>query len=569
MLAAASATLLFGLIVTALALPVAVRITGYPPVLRLALGLAGALVVLYLAAGLIYVSGAAWSWLWLPPVAATIGCWRMRSAIAALTGDPAVRSTAAGAGLLALWCIGLHAVIFSYSGGAWAGDWFEHYERARFFLHRWPLDHAFLGFGALPARPPFANLVTGGLLGLSGDTFAHYQTFTTLLSCLVFFPLAALAASDGRDTPGLRLLPLLLMLNPLFVQNATFPWTKLTAAFFVVLAFALIRRSLDGGIGGGLALMMMSAGLITHYSAGPWIIALVAGWWWLARSRPACSGFRRELLAGGAAGALLAGTWLFWAAGNYGPQLLLKATSTVGDAPVTGLPGLLTVTLGNLRSTLLPDWQAPLFMVFWQQMDVTARLRDVFFILYQQNLPLAFGLGNLAVLLWLVRNRYADPRLRFWWVAGPTAVLLGIAVHTAPVPVGLAHICLQPLILFGLAGVAAAWTGLPRWLRRVWIGGVAVDFCLGVVLHFAHQSLLLPRWLHPGATPYELIGRWPSSAMLNYGGKQHLAQPFLADSVLPHAPWAFLVLAILLGLALVRGFRAMREMTSPGGPVRL
>ena len=259
MLAAASATLLFSLIVTALTLPLAARIPGYPPVLRLALGLAGALIILYLAAGLIYVSGAAWSWLWLPPVTAIVGCWRMRSAIADLTGDPAVRSTAVGAGLLALWCIGLHAVIYSYSGGAWAGDWFEHYERARFFLHRWPLDHAFLGFGALPARPPFANLVTGGLLGLSGDTFAYYQTFTTLLSCLAFFPLAALVAPDGRDSPGLRLLPLLLMLNPLFVQNATFPWTKLAAAFFVMLAFALIRRSLDGGKGGGLALVMLAA----------------------------------------------------------------------------------------------------------------------------------------------------------------------------------------------------------------------------------------------------------------------------------------------------------------------
>jgi 4-amino-4-deoxy-L-arabinose transferase-like glycosyltransferase len=42
-----------------------------------------------------------------------------------------------------------------------------------------------------------------------------------------------------------------LMLNPLFLQNATYPWTKLQAAFFILsgLYFFLRVRDGDGGSG--------------------------------------------------------------------------------------------------------------------------------------------------------------------------------------------------------------------------------------------------------------------------------------------------------------------------------
>jgi len=45
-------------------------------------------------------------------------------------------------------------LVRSYSGGEWAGDWYEHYERARFFLERYPLGQKLISVYLLPARPP-------------------------------------------------------------------------------------------------------------------------------------------------------------------------------------------------------------------------------------------------------------------------------------------------------------------------------------------------------------------------------------------------------------------------------
>ena len=111
--------------------------------------------------------------------------------------SPANCSSPAGA-WAGLW------LVASYSGGGWTSDWFEHWERTQFFLDRWPLDTKFLGFGALPARPPLANLVTGALLAVTRQDFAHYQFFTTLLNSLAFLPAALLARRFDQRLGGGR-----------------------------------------------------------------------------------------------------------------------------------------------------------------------------------------------------------------------------------------------------------------------------------------------------------------------------------------------------------------------------
>src|SRR4051794_5404739 len=51
-----------------------------------------------------------------------------------------VRRVLAGYGFLLAWTLLVLAIIRSYSGGIWGGDWLEHFQRTLFFLHHFPKD---------------------------------------------------------------------------------------------------------------------------------------------------------------------------------------------------------------------------------------------------------------------------------------------------------------------------------------------------------------------------------------------------------------------------------------------
>src|SRR5690606_12025730 len=151
--------------------------------------------------------------------------------------DPVVRSLLFAQGAVTLACLAWLGLVGSYSGGGWSGDWLEHWERSRFFIQHWFLETRFIGMYTLPARPPLANVLVGLCLALTRVDFALFQFFSTALASLAFLPLAVLAWRWG-GRQSVFVAAALVMMNPLFVQNATFPWTKLPAAFFVLAAVA-------------------------------------------------------------------------------------------------------------------------------------------------------------------------------------------------------------------------------------------------------------------------------------------------------------------------------------------
>src|SRR5262249_59914048 len=63
---------------------------------------------------------------------------------------------------------------------------------------------------------------------------SHYQLAMTFFSSLTFLPAALLARRFGGCRGAVTALALLFMVNPMFLENATFAWTKLPAAFFVL-----------------------------------------------------------------------------------------------------------------------------------------------------------------------------------------------------------------------------------------------------------------------------------------------------------------------------------------------
>lgn len=545
---------LFLFAVGGLALPWLPLLRRWPATERLTLAIGGALLIGYLAAFAIYVSGLDWRWFWAAPALGVMLGWRRA------VWDPAWRRPLLAYATLALWCLGWHVLVVTYSGAAWQVDWWEHYDRAHFFLARWPLGFRFADIYPLTARPPLVNLWAAAFMGGSGGAYFHYQVFMTLASCLAVLPLAALVQRWRGDTGGLPVLIAVLMACPLFVQNATFPWTKLVCAFFVLTAW--LQLAADDALRGRylVAALALAGGMLAHYSAGPWIIALAAAWLVTRRREWSEAGRRREIvLASAAAGALLL-TWIGWAATHYGWQSTFADNTTVAIAPGGDLADRAARAGGNLFHTLWPVSTVGLDHPLLAQSSALGRLRDGWFILYQLKLWWALGATGGAVLLATLWREQPGRAALFAGVASVVVIVLGTVVHSHPDALGLTHIALQPLVLLALAWMAARATQLPRWLRRLWFAGLAVDLACGIALHFGVQSGLLDRWLRD-APPDRIWESYTQAAAVGFENKVNLQLTFLADVSTPLWAIALLSAAALLGIAVWR-----REMTFPARP---
>jgi hypothetical protein len=522
----------------------------------------------YLLAFAVYLLGLPAGAFWLLPALAAAGVVAGRRTLAGAFADPAGRALLTGQLLITGWCAGWLVFIVSYSGGGWAGDWFEHWERMRFFLERWPVDAKFLGFGVLPARPPLANLVTGALVAPGGVTFAGYQLATTLLSCLVFLP-AALLARRFQRLPGdgqaaIAVLAALLMVNPSFVQNATFAWTKLIAAFFILSGLYFFLRAQDPApprAAAPLCAASLAAGLLAHYSAGPHVLLLAVAWFAWSHRRWREPAYWRQTALLGLIGGLLLATWFGWSLAVYGPHATLLSNSSVNVPEARGGGQLLKVAL-NLRDTLVPHFLRTVDGTLIAQRSPWGYWSDWCFQLYQVNLFFMFGsVAWLGLIRELVRGGRAAPARRrwFWGFLAGGAVILGVAVIGARDHWGLGHICLQTVVVLGLACLAARWPDLSRGWRRTLLAGAAVDFCLGIALHFAVQSYALDRWLAPDEPPLDLLKSYSDSAFMNLAGKLAHHLRFLSDAFPRSGALVLALLAGILTLTLIRAARAVRR----------
>src|SRR5262249_3602092 len=135
-------------------------------------------------------------------------------------------------------------------------------------------------------------------------------------------------------------------------------------------------------------------------------------------------------------------------------------------------------------------------------------------------------------------------------------IAASVAVQGDPDLFGVTHICLQPLVLLGLAFVAAPVASMPRTrltgfglaLVLLWI----VDFTAGLPLPFRRQAYVLG-W-QPGMDLSQYALSLNALALINLAAKLNLHQGFLRDFLqwTPGitAAWAALVLGVTLVLAL-------------------
>ncbi len=520
------------------------------PLQRAVAGVATSLVLVYLLGFGIYLAGLPRETYWALPGLTVFVVTLRRRQLAELCADRDTITGLVGWLALAAWLLAWQCTVFSYSGATWQADWYEHYHRAKFFLDHWDLHTRFLSTYSLAARPPLANIDTAAFLALTGSRFALYQAACVLLASVVIWPVLLLQrafARDGKRVPT-GWVVLLLMTLPALVQNSIFTWTKVPTAFFVLTAIAFLAEPVaffPRRLAGWLSL---TAGMLAHYSAGPWLVALAVAEF---VRNPAI--LKRCLtprgIAIGAACVVLFSTWLGWSLAKLGSRETFGSNSTVLDGAALTTGQRLQHAALNLYYTTVPVIFRKIDYGPYKSPDALVALRDAYFNSVQSSAPMLAGaLGAVVALaLLIVERRQLDWRgARFWGPLLATALVVGTAVHTDVINLGVAQICLLPLALIIVAWLAARMPAHPG-LRVVGLVGAGIDLALGIVLHGAILSFWLLHRLSPEKPDWQLAQRLGQSGMTNFEARQYIiVQPYLHDQ-----PGAMIAMAILLLIALV------------------
>jgi hypothetical protein len=476
----------------------------WSPTERLCGAVGASLLILHLAGFGLYATGAPISSLWWVSGLCAIATLAALPELRRLARSSGVREFVVGYGALVAWALLLVATIRGYSGGGWYGDWLEHYERALFFIDRLDPGTRILDY-ELTARPPLANVVTAHFLAQTSRSFVAYQVVTVVLSVLVFLPSALLVRTLGGRRRALTILACLLALNPFFVQNATYPWTKLLSAFFVLLGIGYYLRGWSKNDPGRMLAcsLALAGGCLAHYSAVPFVVAVAVHYC----VRLAWTAGRRvwiELPAMALGGAAVLATWFGWSLAVLGARSTFASnTSVLDSASLTFAENVLKIA-GNILDTFVPHF-------FWNAMERSANaahrgmgyVHDYFFLIYQPNVLTAVGLvGGFAAayIFWrngrelrnlrragAVSHRVAEQRV-FWWIVVGVGLVLGIGSAGTRIRLGVAHVTLQPLVLLAVVAIAAGWSTLSRRWREAVLWGAVADFSLGILLHFLAQT---------------------------------------------------------------------------------
>jgi hypothetical protein len=300
--------------------------------------------------------------------------------------------------------------------------------------------------------------------------------------------------------------------------------------------------------------------MLCHYSTGPYLVVLVIAWcafgW---RQREAHAWWKSTAIAA-VVGAAILFTWFGWALATYGVRGTFLANPSVTDQAATTGQQVMRVVL-NLRDTLVPPFLREVDFTPFAQRSTWGAWRDAIFQIYQRNLIFAAGsVGGIMILVLLARQaRTATPVMRRFWgglIAG--TVFLGVAAHGGRDPWGNAHICEQPLVLLGLAFLAAHVVTVRAWWFRLLAIGLLIDFGLGILLQMGAQSFLLDRWLTPHRSAADYLNSYSEPAQFNLAGKLQLKLKYLNDALALPAAVPLIAIAALLVIAAWRARRVLR-----------
>jgi hypothetical protein len=333
----------------------------------------------------------------------------------------------------------------------WRGDWEEHWQRTVWIANQGALDMRFVGGYSVPSRPPLTNALIAGLTSVGGLSWISYMLAMAAVSSLAILPLLAYVGDTIRRVRFTHLL-LLTIACPVFAVHTLFPWTKLSTAGFVIVAWTL-QRKLHGSSGnlGFVVGAMWGAAVVSHYSGA--VFALMAGLHFLVTSQVSgetgvtslVKRFRNVSIFG-LGGVLITGPWFVWSVTQYG-SATWSDTSTVSTA--TGNPVLRTLinTVMQFAAGTLPRPTLSLLSI-----------RDLGFAFLAVNV-----VGSSGAAAFVVSLRSLS-RSNFKWIA----TLVVLATATLPEPIaGGAHAVLVPLAIAIAAQLIAKFPELSYRARKI------------------------------------------------------------------------------------------------------
>lgn len=497
--------ILFAVLLIGLAAPFFHWGKGMKPLERWCFGISGAVFLVYLIFGLFYVLKIPWGALWWVVGIAVLLLVVFRRSLYDLLSDSVIRVSLFCYGFVVVWCLLFLSFIMCYHGGGWFGDWMEHYERSLFFLDYMDPDTPITEIYHFTARPPLANMFNALFMALLGRDFFAFQIINCLASTLVFWPLALLLTlldlKNSSFRNGCFILTGLLLLNPMFMQNVTYAWTKLLASFYILGAFYCFMRAWKES-GAGFAFyfwgfLSLAIGLLVHYSVGTYVLVCVLFYFWANRSRWLRVRFLKEVSCIGLLCCAVLLTWFGWAFARYGVETTLTSNTTYTDSARLTVTDNLVKIGNNIACTVVPHPILSLMGKTGGEIEGSlpaVQTRDYFFNIYQTNLIFGIGSFTLFGLAFGFRKWLGafspEPFYKenwFWWVV--LTYVIGIATHGTHSFWGLIHISSQPLVYLALVMLAGVLYRYSRGLIVLLGICLAVDLYFGVFIHFNLQNL--------------------------------------------------------------------------------
>lgn len=505
MLATICAIILFTATTFAFGWPMTQRIKGLNAAERVTASLTLGAIILFVVSFVISISGLLDFYYLFPVFASVILLSRGKSILQTIRSRGLIAPTL----ITCLWGLQLlllAATIKTHVGSGWAGDWLEHYIRSIFFLVGLPLDYSILDTYSYTARPPLGNMLATPFLQIVGINYYICQGLYLAQSLLLVWPAYLLFKHFGGKDAWSWLLLLFFLTNPMLQQNATFLWTKHASAWLVLSGLYFFVRSYQSGNQPQLrvlAFLAMAGALLAHYSAAPFLLAMLMYYFWRG-IRDWNTAFLRET----ATHALLCGAVLVvyfgWAISTYGVEDTFLSNSAV-TTNQSDFFGWLAKVSFNLYSTIVPVGLRPDSVSYWAyvSLPLCSQLHETAFMLYQTNLLLGLGAVTWVFALYFLArqaraaNTDGQSQRAFWLLYMLIGIVVGVGAHGAIDTVGLAHIGLQPLMLVALVFVAARAHQLTRFWLCFLLVGLLLDAVLGVWLHFSAQAADITPWVTP------------------------------------------------------------------------
>jgi hypothetical protein len=339
-----------------------------------------------------------------------------------------------------------------YSGGLWSFDWWEHYQRAIFFLDRLPPSTHF-GPYLLTARPPVFNVVCFFFQSIAGRDFWVFQIISTLLNLTIFLPCYLLVKHFFREKSKFlfAFVVLILLLNPSIIIQTTFTWSKAMAAGYILLGLVFYLRFRDAKRPMFLYLtaLFIGMGQITHYSSATYLIIIILDLIFQKIKNSKVSW--RVLFNFTGIFLIIVSSWYLWAILNLGFSETFFGNTTFKQQNYSSVFQIIGKETNNSIKTLFPVLSPGYLRYINTERSFLVRTYDETYALYATTIPGQVTFTLVFVLWFMWRKiKFKNYFLLYFCISG---FILGILVIPKIEPTGLAHVTLLPVscLLLSLA----------------------------------------------------------------------------------------------------------------------